>query len=491
MKPRTADIVDKLWKESKTLQGAGISILHYVNELTYLLFLKMLVETDQENRIPADYGWPQLAALEGGDQLRYYKKLLLDLGDPQIVTDPMVQAIFTDAQTHLREPKDLKTLTTNIDKIDWFSAREDGLGDLYEGLMQKVMSDTKSKAGQYFTPRPLIDSIIRLVQPRPGEVVQDPAAGTGGFLIAADRYIKDHTDDLFQLTEDQGHFQRKQAFRGHEFVPDTRRLCVMNMLLHGIESLIGLEDSCSPAGEALGRADVILMNPPFNKMPGTVNRPDFSITAGERVGPMPFLEHAVRALRPGGRCAIVMPDNILFGDGTGAELRRFVMANCKLHTVLRLPTGIFYAQGVKTNVLFFTRVTREIMPADHASSATEAVWFYDLRTNMPAFGKTNPLKPDDFADFEASFGPDPLGGAAREDEGEEGRWRRFSREDIAAQGDNLDITWLREENGDEEDMLDTPEEIAEAIATHLQAALAEIKALTEALGQDEPVEAAE
>lgn len=479
MNPNTADIVAKLWREAKTLQGAGISILHYVNELTYLLFLKMLAETDQTKLIPATYSWAELASLEGGDQLRYYKKLLLDLGDPEIVHNPMVLAIFTDAVTHLREPKDLKTLTTNIDKIDWFSAREDGLGDMYEGLMQKVMSDTKSKAGQYFTPRALIDSIIRLVKPQPGEFIQDPAAGTAGFLIAADRYIKDATDDLFKLSEAQGQFQRRQAFVGHEWVPDTHRLCVMNMLLHGIESLVGCEDSCAPQGEVLGKADLILTNPPFNKMPGNTNRPDFTLTAGERVGPMPFLEHAIRSLKPGGRCAIVMPDGILYHDGTSADLRRFLMVNCDLHTILRLPTGIFYAQGVKTNVLFFTRVTDRIYPANHKTQATKNVWFYDLRTNMPSFGKTNALAASHFEDFENVFGPDPLGASERQDQGEVSRWRSLTREQIAVRGDNLDWTWLRDESGDPEDDMTEPVEIAAAIMGHLRVALEEIEALSE------------
>lgn len=491
MNPKTADIVAKLWREARTLQGAGISILHYVNELTYLLFLKMLEETGRSTMIPAAYSWSELSRTEGGDQLRYYKKLLLELGDPEIIHNPMVLAIFTDAMTHLREPRDLKALTASIDRIDWFSAREDGLGDMYEGLMQRVMSDSKSKAGQYFTPRPLIDSIIRLIRPQPGETVQDPAAGTGGFLIAADRAIKDATDDLFALSEAQGNFQRKQAFRGHEWVPDTRRLCVMNMLLHGIESLVDCADTCSPAGEGLGRADVILTNPPFNKMPGSVNRPDFTLTAGERIGPMPFLEHAIRMLKPGGRCAIVMPDNILFGDGLGTELRRFLMVNCNLHTILRLPTGIFYAQAVKTNVLFFTRVTDRIYPADHAQQATDAVWFYDLRSNMPSFGKTNALTPEHFAEFESLFGPDPLGGATRVAGDEASRWRCLSRAEIAARGDNLDWTWLRDDSADPDDDLTDPNEIATAIIAHLRAALEEIEALSDDLDTTPDVETAE
>ncbi|MWB77970.1 N-6 DNA methylase [Pseudooceanicola sp. 216_PA32_1] len=500
MNPNTAEIVAKLWREAKTLQGGGVSILHYVNELTYLLFLKMLEETGQTALIPPAYSWSDLSKAEGGDQLRYYRKLLLDLGDPKIVQNPMVLAIFTDAQTAISKPVDLKRLTTNIDKIDWFTAKEDGLGDMYEGLMQKVMSDTKSKAGQYFTPRALIDSIIRLIKPQPGEVIQDPATGTGGFLIAADRYIKDATDDLFKLIdgqdrfhspEEQGNFQRRLAFRGHEFVKDTRRLCVMNMLLHGIESLVGCEDSCAPEGETLGKADLILTNPPFNKMPGTVNRPDFTLTAGERVGPMPFLEHAVRMLKPGGRCAIVVPDGILYHEGTSEELRRFLMVNCNLHTILRLPTGIFYAQGVKTNVLFFTRVTDKVYPANHKVQATDAVWFYDLRTNMPSFGKTNALTAEHFADFERLFGPDPKGGWEREEGDEESRWRKLTRGQIAMRGDNLDWKWLRDESGDPEDEMTEPDEIAAAIIGHLRTALEEIEGLTEELDAAPMAEAAE
>ena len=480
MNPNTAEIVAKLWKECKTLQSAGVSYSNYVNELTYLLFLKMLEETGQEIRLPNRHSWSRLAGMEGGDQLEYYKQMLLELGNPKETHDPVVLAIFTDAMTHLRLPKDLKTLTTNIDKLDWFTAREDGLGDLYEGLLEKTTSATKSKAGQYFTPRALIDSIIRLVKPQPGEIVQDPAAGTGGFLIAADRYIKDQTDELFSLSEAEGHFQRRQAFIGHEWVPDTHRLCVMNMILHGIENLVGCEDSCAPQGENMGKTNLILTNPPFNKMSGNVNRPDFSITAGERVGPMPFLEHAVRSLKPGGRCAIVMPDNILFGDGTGTELRRFLMVNCNLHTILRLPTGIFYAQGVKTNVMFFSRVTNEILPANHDHSETEKVWFYDLRTNMPSFGKTNALTAKHFEEFEELFGDDPQGNAPRTEQGEDSRWRCLTREQIAERGDNLDWTWLRDESGDPEDEMTEPDEIAAAIIGHLRAALDEIEALEDA-----------
>jgi len=469
---RTADIVAKLWHECDTLQSAGVSYHNYVTELTFLLFLKMLQETKQDARLPDGFRWVDLSKREGMEQLEYYRRILLELGSEAATHDRTVLTIFTDAQTHIRQPKDLKALTTAIDKLDWFSAREDGLGDLYEGLLEKTTSATKTKAGQYFTPRPLIDCIVRLVQPRAGEIIQDPAAGTGGFLIAADSYIKQRTDNLYALPQAQIYFQRDHAFVGYEWVPDTHRLCLMNLLLHDIEGPVACENTLSPAGEDLGKADLIMTNPPFNKQKGTVNRADFSITAGERVGPMPFLEHVIRALKPGGRAAVVMPDSILFGDGKDRQLRRYLMDLCDLHTILRLPRGIFYAPGVSTNVLFFTRGTAD-------TGNTKAVWIYDLRNNMPAFGKTRPLTVADFAGFEVAYGSDPTGKAARTDEGETGRFRCFSREDLKARGDNLDITWLRETEVDAEDGLTEPEDIAAAIMGHLRAALTEMEALDE------------
>jgi type I restriction enzyme M protein len=257
----------------------------------------------------------------------------------------------------------------------------------------------------------------------------------------------------------------------------------MNLILHGIQSPVGCEDTLSAAGGDLGQANLILTNPPFNKMTGTVSRPDFSVTAAERVGPMPFLEHVVRALNSGGRAAVVMPDNILFGNGTGAALRTWLMELCDLHTVLRLPTGIFYAQGVKTNLLFFTRGKTD-------RGNTKAVWFYDMRANMPAFGKTTPLTVEHFAEFESCYGDDPLGRTKRKDQGENGRFRCFTREQIKERGDNLDITWLRDESGDSEDQLTEPDDIAAAIIGHLRNALEEIEALTEELEPEAAEEAA-
>jgi type I restriction enzyme M protein len=470
----TTDIVAKLWNLCHILRDDGITYHEYVTELTFLLFLKMMQETGHEHRLADGYRWIELARREGLDQLDYYRRLLLDLGDAQQSSDPTVLAIFTDAQTRLRKPANLKALTVAIDRLDWFSAREEGLGNLYEGLLEKNAAEKKSGAGQYFTPRPLIDCMVRLTKPQPGETVQDPAAGTGGFLVAADHAIKAQTDDLFTLSADQAHFQRHSAFLGAELVPDTHRLCLMNLMLHGIEGIVLCIDTLSPDGAGLGKADLILTNPPFGtkKGGGRPNRADFSITAETSNKQLAFVEHIVRALTPGGRVAVVVPDNVLFEDNTGRRLRTWLMNLCNLHTILRLPTGIFYAQGVKTNVLFFTRGTSD-------RGNTRAVWVYDLRANMPAFGKTRPLLAADFADFEAAYGDDPYGQAPRTDGGERSRFRCFTRAQIQERGDNLDIAWLRDDTGDIEERLTEPEDIAAAIMVHLRNALEEIEATTE------------
>ena len=398
----TRDIVAKLWNLCNVLRDDGVTYTDYVTELTFLLFLKMLAETKHEERLPKAYRWEKLDRGQGLEQLEYYRRLLLDLGNPKICKDPVVLSIFTDAQTKLRKPTNLKALTDAIDKLDWFSAREEGLGNLYEGLLEKNANEKKSGAGQYFTPRQLIDCIVRVLQPQPGELIQDPAAGTGGFLVAADCYIKDNTDELYELSEKNAFFQRHNAFVGLELVPDTHRLCLMNLMLHGIESLIGSGDTLSPDGERLGKADIIMTNPPFGskKGGGRPNRSDFSITADTSNKQLAFVEHIVRALRPGARAAVVVPDNVLFEDNTGRRLRTWMMDLCNVHTLLRLPTGIFYAQGVKTNVLFMTRGQKD-------KGNTKAVWVYDMRANMDAFGKTRPLTKEDFKPFEKHMGRTP------------------------------------------------------------------------------------
>jgi type I restriction enzyme M protein len=467
----TRDFVAKLWNLCHILRDDGVTYNEYVTELTFLLFLKMMAETGREEILPNGYRWSELVKRTGMEQLVYYKRLLLDLGTKGKAT---VAAIFVDAQTKLRKPTNLKALTDAIDKLDWFSAREEGLGNLYEGLLEKNAAEKKSGAGQYFTPRPLIDSIVRLMQPKAGEIIQDPAAGTGGFIVAADRFIKDHTDDLFKLPKDQVFFQKHNAFVGLELVPDAHRLCLMNLMLHGIEEGIESGDTLSPDGESLPRAKLILTNPPFGtkKGGGRPNRVDFSITSDTSNKQLAFVEHVVRALQPGGRAAVVVPDNVLFEDNTGRRLRTWVMELCDVHTILRLPTGIFYALGVKTNVLFFTRGKTD-------KANTKAVWVYDLRNQMEAFGKTRPLTAADFAEFEKAFGNDPLGKAKRKDQGEEGRFRCFTREEIRGRNDSLDIGWLRATEAEVEEHLTEPEDIAAAIVAHLRAALEEIETISD------------
>ncbi len=475
----TQDIVSKLWGLCHVLRDDGITYHQYVTELTYLLFLKMAQETGREDRLPEGYRWRNLVTLQGVEQLNFYRKMLVHLGTDAGGT---VQDIYSNAQSSIRQPRNLTKLVQDIDVLDWYSARQEGLGDLYEGLLEKNAAEKKSGAGQYFTPRPLIECMVELMKPQPGEVVSDPAAGTLGFLICADAHIKAKTDDLFDLSEAEQIFQRKQAFYGVELVPDTRRLAMMNAMLHGIEGGIKLGDALSPLGQDLPASDVILTNPPFGtkKGGGRPTRDDFTFPTSNKQ--LAFLQHIYRNLKPGGRAAVVLPDNVLFEDKTGQEIRTDLMNKCRLHTILRLPTGIFYAQGVKTNVLFFERGHSD-------QNNTTETWIYDLRTNMPNFGKRTPFTAATLKPFVNAYGTDPNGRAPRTDEGEEGRFRVFSREDIAKRGDNLDITWLRDESVERAEDLPEPDEIAADILLHLQTATEEMQALMELLDGDGDAEA--
>lgn len=482
------DLVNKLWRLCSLLRKDGVTYQQYVTELTYLLFLKMASEQQDESRIPEPYRWGSLKSANETEVLQNYRQALIDLGDATKVADRSIVAIFQNASTVIRTPANLRQLIDAIDGLHWFSAERDAFGDAYEGLLQRMAEETKRGAGQYFTPRVVIRMLVKLMKPRPGEVIQDPAAGTGGFLIAADHYMREQTDGYFELSPKQQTFQLREALRGLENVPDTFRLLLMNLHLHNIDpNNLDLADTLSPAGAQMRfkNADIILTNPPFGPAGGPPTRDDLTITDRVSSYQFPFVEHCIRALRLGGRAAIVVPDNVLFDDGRGKLLRQRLMSWCNLHTVLRLPTGIFYAQGVKTNIIFFTRATEEA-PLD---DATEAVWIYDMRTGAPPYGKTKPITQADFAEFVRAFGDDPNGEVARTDQGEQGRFRRFTREQIAARSDNLDITWLKDTSGDPEDGLDTPEDIASAIEGHLTFALEEVRSLVEELevGTGEPV----
>ena len=479
----TQDIVQKLWNLCDVLRDDGINYSDYVTELVLLLFIKMEYENTesgvlQKHKLPDYARWPELRDQSGLNLLRYYKQTLLKLS---ISEDRLIAAIYADAQTSLKEPRHLEQLVKSLDGIDWFSARQDGLGDLYEGLLEKNASETKSGAGQYFTPRPLIDTIVKVIQPQLGETVQDPAAGTAGFLIAADRYIKDQTDDHYNLTEKQRKFQRNNAFLGMELVGGTRRLALMNCLLHGMEGddegVVHIGNTLGSAGSALPKSDIMLSNPPFGtaKGGGGPTRDDFTFATSNKQ--LAFLQHIYRHLNDGGRAAVVLPDNVLFEGGVGVDIRRDLMDKCRLHTILRLPTGIFYAQGVKTNVLFFEKVSQA------ATASTDAVWVYDLRANASKFGKRTPLTDSHFSDFIAAYGNEPNGKSKRQDQGEQSRWRRFSRKWIANEkGDSLDIAWLKVDSAEDAANLPEPAVLAIKVVEELNGALAELESILTDLG---------
>lgn len=443
------------------LRDDGITYHQYVTELTYLLFLKMLKETGNEESIPTEYRWDELTSKEGLALKNFYRSLLLHLGTE---VQGNVAQIYHNAQTHIDEPKNLRKIIKSIDELDWYSAREEGLGNLYEGLLEKNANEKKSGAGQYFTPRPLIDAMVELMNPQPGERCNDPACGTFGFMIAADAHVKAQTDNYYTLTEKQAEFQRKQAFSGCELVGDTHRLAMMNALLHGMDSEILLGDTLTQLGEKLKGYDVVLANPPFGTKKGgeRPTRSDFTYPTSNKQ--LNFLQHIYRSLKPGGRAAVVLPDNILFQDNDGQKVRADLMDKCNLHTILRLPTGIFYAAGVKTNVLFFERGTSD-------KGNTKQVWYYDLRTNMENFGKRTPFTRAHFNDFVRAYHTDAR--ATHADD----RWTSFTRAEIQHGGDTLDLGLIADASlSNAADLLD-PKELATEAIDELEVVVDELKEL--------------
>jgi len=460
----TNHIVQKLWNLCDILRDGGVDYMGYVNELTFILFPKMLEEKGLDKKwLPDGYRWKNLADKNGIEQFDFYRKMLLDLGtqNSKLKRHPRVLEIYTNANSSLKQPKHLSLIVSEINKIDWYSHDKDDLGDMYEGLLEKVGSEKKSGAGQYFTPRPLIESIVDLLQPQAGEEIQDPAAGTCGFLIYADKYIKRKTNNLAKLSESKAEFQIKDAFYGIELVEITHRLALMNLMLHDMESNLIQGNSLGEAGATLKAADLIITNPPFGTAKGDGGSTRADLTHETSNKQLSFLQHIYRSLKPGGRAGVVLPDNVLFESGVGAKIRQDLMEKCNLHTVLRLPTGIFYAQGVKTNVLFFTKGKKE-------AGNTKETWVYDLRANMPSFGKTSPLKRVHFAEFEKAYGKDANGISKRKDEGDKGRFRCFSIDEIKKRDYNLDISWLRDESVTHSDDLPEPEVLATEIIESLK-----------------------
>ncbi|MBQ4867482.1 N-6 DNA methylase [Priestia megaterium] len=451
------EIVQKLWNLCNVLRDDGITYQQYVTELTYILFLKMMKEQQTEAVIPEGYRWDDLLEKEGLELKTFYQRLLLELGSSE---NDKLRQIYSDASTSIAEPKNLEKILKSIDALDWYNAKEEGLGNLYEGLLEKNASETKSGAGQYFTPRVLIDVMVQLIDPKPGERCNDPAAGTFGFMIAADQYLKNKTDDYFDLDPQEAEFQKKEAFTGMELVQGTHRLALMNALLHDMEGRLEQGDSLSINGKWMKNFDVILTNPPFGMKKGgeRVSRDDLTFETSNKQ--LNFVQLIYNALKDDGnaRAAVLLPDNVLFESGVGSQIRRDLMNKCNLHTILRLPTGIFYAHGVKTNVLFFTRGKN-----DHDN--TKDVWVYDLRTNMDSFGKRNQLTMAYFEDFMRAYV------AKERSEVKDERWNVFTREEITKNNDSLDIGLIADSSSSAYGDLPEPIESAEEAIKKLELAM--------------------
>lgn len=438
---KTSEIVQKLWNLCNVLRDDGITYQDYVTELTYILFLKMAKETQIEKNIPVGYRWDNLLDKSGLELQNFYNKLLSVLGgkddergNSKVIVPQDVKEIYKGAVSQIKEPKNLEKIIKDIDALDWFSAKDEGLGDLYEGLLEKNANEKKSGAGQYFTPRPLINVMTQLVKPQPGERCNDPACGTFGFMIAAHQYVKEHTDDFMDLDSDTAEFESTEAFSGCELVEGTHKLAIMNSLLHDINGKIYRGDTLSPLGESFKNYDVVLTNPPFGTKKGgeRASRSDLLYSTSNKQ--LNFLQHIYRSLNANGkaRAAVVLPDNVLFADNDGVNIRVDLMDKCNVHTILRLPTGIFYAKGVQTNVVFFTRGASD-------KDNTKQVWFYDMRSNMRTFGVRTPLTEDDFSDFIKAYTAEDRYAV------EDPRWSVFTRDEIEKKGNTLDLGLIKEE----------------------------------------------
>lgn len=449
----------RIWSLCHVLRDDGIVFHKFLSELTYLLFLKIAQETGREDLLPEGCRWTDLTAHSAGGILGHYRKMLTILGEDS--PDHVVREIFRFPTTVFNHDENLRKVVDGINAIDWHEAKADGLGAVYESLLQRSVAEARSGAGQYFTPRPLVDAMVNVLQPGLGETIQDPAAGTAGFLISAQEYIVGkHTEATIKKSPPQ--------YQAVEIEGDTYRLCLMNMFLHGMDGQFIHGDALTDDAASLNAPDVIFANPPFGSSAGgaRARRSDLPFPTSNKQ--LLFLQHIYLALKPGGRAAVVLPDNVLFEEGTGRRVRTHLMKTCDVHTLLRLPNGIFYAADVKTSVLFFHR-------PHEGEPATRQVWVYDLRTNMQRFRKGRNLNAEVFSDFVRLYGPDPTGRSARNGTDHQ-RFRAFSREEIAGRNDNLDLRWLSEGRSDEIDERD-PEEILAALVQTLKSTLGEIEGI--------------
>ena len=479
----SSTVGQKLWNYCNVLRDAGLSYGDYLEQLTFLLFLKMMHERSQPPftllpnyqppPIPDGYDWPSLLAREGIELEIHYRRTLEELGRQP----GTLGVIFNRARNEIQEPAMLTRLVKDlIDSETWLSLSADVKGDAYESLLERNAQDVKTGAGQYFTPRPLIQAIVDVMRPEPETTICDPACGTGGFLLAVHDYIVRSNPSMNQGQLE--HLQNSALF-GWDNVAKAARLGVMNLYLHGIggdETNIIVDDSLRTHPGI--NFDMVLTNPPFGKKSSltfvgsdggavreslVVERPDFWATSSNKQ--LNFLQHVRSLLKNYGRAAIVVPDNVLFEGGAGETVRRHLLNDCDVHTLLRLPTGIFYAQGVKANVLFFDRKPARETPW------TSGLWIYDLRTNRHFTLKKNPLTRVDLDDFVACYYPD-----ARHERQESERFRRFSYEDLVKRDKvNLDIFWLRDESMEDSANLPPPDQIVEEIVDDLRAALEQLE----------------
>ncbi len=475
-------LVQKLWNYCHVLRDDGVSYGDYVEQLTYLLFLKMDDEQtkppfNRESKIPAEYNWNSLLDKDGDELEVQYRHMLENLGKESGV----MGVIFRKSQNKIQDPAKLKRLVDMIDKEIWLGLCVDVKSNTYEGLLQKNAEDVKTGAGQYFTPRPLIDAIVDVLQPEPGMEIIDPASGTGGFLISAHNNIAKH----YQLDKEQKQHLRYHALKGVEIADNVARLCVMNLYLHGIggdESLVDVDDSLeSDRGH---RYDQVLTNPPFGKKSSITiinevgkavrekieyERTDFWATTSNKQ--LNFVQHIKTLLKINGSAAMVVPDNVLFEGGAGETIRRKLLHECDVHTLLRLPTGVFYAQGVKANVLFFDRKPASEIPW------TKELWIYDLRINKHFTLKTNPLKYEDMEDFIQCYNS-----KNRHQREETERFKRFSYDELTQRDKvSLDIIWIKDESLEDMENLPDPDILALEIAENLESALDQFRGIYEDL----------
>jgi type I restriction enzyme M protein len=485
-------IVQKIWNFCNTLRDDGVSYGDYLEQLTYLLFLKMADEYSKpphkrkDINIPAEMNWESITEKSGDELERHYNKILRSLGKEKGI----LGQIFTKSQNKIQDPAKLYKLIQLIDAENWVGMGVKDKGDIYEGILKKNAEDTKSGAGQYFTPRELISAMVECVRPEPKKTIADPACGTGGFFLGAYDFLASQ-----DLDKSEREFLKSNTFLGNEIVANTRRLCLMNLFLHGIgdisakESFISSEDALLSTPKTT--FDYVLANPPFGKKSSMTitnedgeeekddliyNRQDFIVTTSNKQ--LNFLQHIMSMLNITGKAAVVLPDNVLFEGGVGEKIRQALLQKTDLHTILRLPTGIFYAQGVKANVLFF-----DGKPASK-TAWTKEIWVYDYRTNVHHTLKKNPLNVESLRDFIRCYNPKNRHKRKEtwSESNPEGRWRKFEYDDIIARDKtSLDIAWLKDNSLADLDNLPDPDVLAAEIIENLEAGLESFKTIVAAL----------